>query len=173
MTLNELVRVSLDIESEMLNNGGEITPELETKMATLYTDLSNKMQSYAFVIESLKQRQSLALEKVKDWNQVINQCERSIETLEKALDISLTNLNKEADHGFEFTIKRQLNPESVEIINEAAIPGEYLITETKTKISKTLIKDALKKSQEVPGAQLTRSSRIVIKPTQKQLRGNS
>ena len=63
----------------------------------------------------------------------------------------------------EILIKKAKNPVSVEILDESMIPAEFIKTKTVSSISKTDIKNALKAGQDVPGAKLMESTRIVIK----------
>jgi hypothetical protein len=49
------------------------------------------------------------------------------------------------------------------------LPGKYLVTKTKTKVSKREILEDLKNNVEVPGAQLKQSQRIVVKTSQRRL----
>lgn len=61
-----------------------------------------------------------------------------------------------------FTIKIRNNPESVLLMDENKIPVDYYQSQP-MKLSKTLIKEALKKGKKVPGAELTRSESLMIK----------
>ena len=60
-------------------------------------------------------------------------------------------------------IKTGKNPASVEIYDESLIPAEYVKIKTVSTISKTDIKTAIKAGEEVPGAKLTESLRVIIK----------
>jgi hypothetical protein len=64
-----------------------------------------------------------------------------------------------------FTAKIKLNPPSVIIEDEAAIPSEYLTVPVMPLPApdKTLIKDAIKAGKEVPGCKLVQAERIDIK----------
>jgi MinD-like ATPase involved in chromosome partitioning or flagellar assembly len=169
MTLNELVQFALNMESKLLESGGEITPELDAELSTLHNNLTTKIDSYAHVLNSFKMRKELALNRLKEWEAVVAQCERTIDNINQVLDVNLSVLGKDRFDGMEYTITRQNNPASVEITNEAALPGKYLVTETKTKVSKREILEDLKNNVEVPGAQLKQSQRIVVKTSQRRL----
>ena len=169
MKLNELVRTALDLEQLLIDMGGEITPEFEFKLQEANINITNKMQAYAHVIESLKQRKEYALNRIKEWHAIAEQCERGVDNLTQLLDINLTMLGRPIEHGAEYTIARQNNPPSVVISDEAKIPGEFITTEMKTKINKRDILNALKDNIEVPGAHLTTGTRIVIKISRKKI----
>lgn len=54
--------------------------------------------------------------------------------------------------GARFTFAVQKNPASVEIVNEAEIPGDFI--DYKPQVDRNKVKEALKAGQEVPGARL-------------------
>jgi hypothetical protein len=60
-------------------------------------------------------------------------------------------------------IKTGKNPPSVEIYDESLIPADFVKSKMVTSISKTDIKNAIKAGEEVPGARLTESTRVIIK----------
>jgi len=61
-----------------------------------------------------------------------------------------------------FTFAVQKNPPSVEITNEADIPGDFI--DYKPQVDKTKVKNALANGQDVPGARLiTDRTRMVIR----------
>jgi hypothetical protein len=66
-------------------------------------------------------------------------------------------------HGHEYTVKYQSNPPRVKIIDETVIPGAYLITRQETVIDRKSISEALKEGHAVPGAELERTQRLVVK----------
>lgn len=63
------------------------------------------------------------------------------------------------------TISLRANPGKVAIIDEAAIPWEYMRQPPQPPAApeKTLIRDALKRGEEVPGARLEVTQRVEIK----------
>lgn len=60
---------------------------------------------------------------------------------------------------FSFTVKK--NPPKVEIVNEEALPAEFV--KYVLSVDKAAIKDALTDGKEVAGAQLVQSTRLEIK----------
>lgn len=62
-----------------------------------------------------------------------------------------------------FEIKRQTNPASVVIFEEALIPAGFVKTKTTESIDKAAIKAAIKAGEDVPGAKLESTERLVVK----------
>ena len=54
MNIWQIQQDLLDIFNELEDNGGELTPELEEKLAVTQEDFKNKIKSYGEVIKSLK-----------------------------------------------------------------------------------------------------------------------
>lgn len=62
-----------------------------------------------------------------------------------------------------FKLSVQSNPAAVNILNEAAIPGQFKEQVISWKIDKTAIKKAIQAGQPVAGASLVNGTRLVIK----------
>ena len=60
-----------------------------------------------------------------------------------------------------FSISLRTNPPSVDVFDEAQVPNEFLVP--KYTVSKTLLKEAMASGREIPGARMTRTTRIAIK----------
>ena len=60
-------------------------------------------------------------------------------------------------------IKTGKNPPSVEIYDESLIPAQFVTSKMVTSISKAYIKESIKAGNEVPGARLNESMRVIIK----------
>ena len=62
-----------------------------------------------------------------------------------------------------FVLSVAKTPAAVDVFDEAAIPVEFKLTETITKIDKAAIKAALGSKKEVPGARLVNGTRLSIR----------
>lgn len=175
-TLMDIVRETDQLVSLVAENGGEITSELEFELTKNKYTLSDKLDSYGHVIEAFKQRQEYAIHRMKEWEKMASLCERSIENLQERVLAALTALESPEVHGMEFSFKVALNPPSVNIVDEAKIPGEYIVTETKTTIKpdRRKILDAVKDGKSIDGIEVVRNRRLVIKTSQrKEIKGGT
>lgn len=173
-TLSDLLHDAENLMSEIINSGGEIDLNIEALIAQNRSQLAEKMDAYGYVLAGLKRRQEYAVERMKEWSSVASLCDKSLENLERKIVDALGRLEVDSIHGKEFTFKTQLNPVSVVIKDEAQIPGDFIITETKTttKVDKKAIADQFKRTNEVPaGVEITRSTRLVTKASD--FRGNN
>ncbi|MGY6217338.1 siphovirus Gp157 family protein [Methylolobus aquaticus] len=62
-----------------------------------------------------------------------------------------------------FVLAIQKNPAAVEILNEAAVPDEFNEAVITVKLDKAGIKQAIEAGREVPGAALSRGTRLVVR----------
>ena len=62
-----------------------------------------------------------------------------------------------------FALSIAKNPAAVDVFDEAAVPAEYKEEIVTVKIDKTRIKRAIESGAEVPGAVLTRGTRLAIR----------
>lgn len=168
-SLFEMINNARALEEKIFENGGELTEELELNTESSNVALIEKIDQIAFVIEQLKIRRQYAVDKMKEWEAIASRSESSIDALTMGLKSFLTFKNQDKFHGFEFTIATQMNPPKVKVVDEAIIPGKYIVTETTTKLDKKAMLNDLKAGNAVPGADIERTDRIVIKPSQRKL----
>lgn len=62
-----------------------------------------------------------------------------------------------------FRLAIQQNPAAVEITDAGLLPPGFKTSVTEVKIDKAAIREALRDGAEVPGAQLTRATRLVVR----------
>ena len=53
-TLSELMQIYVEIENEIIDNGGEVTDEIEDKLASAESDVEEKVDNYEHFIRHLK-----------------------------------------------------------------------------------------------------------------------
>lgn len=66
-------------------------------------------------------------------------------------------------NGTKFTFAVRLNPEAVQIVDQAAIPRKYIRIEISESPDKNAIKAAHKAGEEIPGVVFTRGERLEIR----------
>lgn len=173
-TLMQIMNDSSNLMFELVESGGEITPEIEEKIASNAMMLSDKLDTYGFVIEAFKQRQAYALERMKQWERIISLCENALDNLNGRVLEALSSTETREVHGKEFSFKIVLNPVSIVVDDESKVPGQFIISEIKEshRVDKTTIKKAIASGEQVPGVRAVRSERLIIKTSQrKELKG--
>lgn len=102
MNIWQIQQDLLDIFNELEDNGGELTPELEEKLAVTQEDFKNKVKSYGEIIKSLKgeidtiDKETARLKELKDAKNKV------IERLSKVIAQAITKFGDETKSGGKF-----------------------------------------------------------------------
>lgn len=148
---------------ELVENGGELTPELETQLAITYEELQQKGVAYTFVI--------------KDQEFIIDQIDEEIKRLEKrkkAKEKAVERLKETLCNAMEvFGVQKLESPivsislrhsESVEVLHLAMLEDEYKKCSTPVwSADKVKIKQAFKEGKTIEGALLVKKNSLQIK----------
>jgi hypothetical protein len=150
------------IIAEVINNDGEITPELETALTINKEQLQSKAVDYCYVIKQLDY----------DCEQIDNEIARlnKLKKVRSNLTDRLKNTVSSAMQLYEVEkietplIKLSFrNSESVEITNEQQLDACFIVTKTVTTPDKKAIKDAIKSGMFVEGATINYNKNLQIK----------
>jgi hypothetical protein len=150
------------IIAEVINNEGEITPELETALTINKEQLQSKAVDYSYVIKSLE----------SDCEQIDNEIARlnKLKKVRANLTERLKNTVSSAMQLYEVEkietplIKLSFrNSESVEITNEQQLDAKFIVTKTVTTPDKKSIKDAIKNGELVEGATISYNKNLQIR----------
>ena len=150
------------IIAEVINNEGEITPELETALTINKEQLQSKAVDYCYVIKQLDY----------DCEQIDNEIARlnKLKKVRSNLTDRLKNTVSSAMKLFEVEkietplIKLSFrNSESVEITNEQQLDACFIVTKTVSTPDKKAIKDAIKNGELVCGATISYNKNLQIK----------
>jgi len=150
------------IISEVINNEGEITPELETALTINKEQLQSKAVDYCYVIKQLDY----------DCEQIDNEIARlnKLKKVRSNLTDRLKNTVSSAMQLFEVEkietplIKLSFrNSESVEITNESQLDPCFIVTKTVSSPDKKAIKDAIKNGEVVTGATISYNKNLQIR----------
>jgi len=150
------------IIAEVINNDGEITPELETALTINKEQLQSKAVDYCYVIKQLDY----------DCEQIDNEIARlnKLKKVRANLTDRLKNTVSSAMQLYEVEkietplIKLSFrNSESVEITNEQQLDACFIVTKTVTTPDKKAIKDAIKSGVFVEGATISYNKNLQIR----------
>lgn len=151
------------LAENLIDNGGELTPEIETQLSITYEELQQKGVAYSFVI--------------KDQIEIIKQIDEEIDRLEKrkkAKEKAVERLKETLCNAMEvFGVQKLESPivtislrpsESVEVLHLALLDEEYKKCSTPVwSADKVKIKQAFKDGKTIQGALLIKKQSIQIK----------
>jgi hypothetical protein len=150
------------IIAEVINNEGEITPELETALTINKEQLQSKAIDYCYVIKQLDydceqiDNEIARLNKLKKVRS--NLTDRLKNTVSSAMQ--LYDVEKIETPLIKLSFR---NSESVEITNESQLDACFMVTKTVTTPDKKAIKDAIKNGEIVTGATISYNRNLQIK----------
>ena len=150
------------IIAEVINNEGEITPELETALTINKEQLQSKAVDYSYVIKQLDfdcEQIDAELKRLQQLKKVrTNLAERLKNTISDAMN--LYEVEKIETPLIKLSFR---NSESVEITNESQLDACFIVTKTVTSPDKKAIKDAIKSGVLVEGATISYNKNLQIK----------
>ena len=150
------------IIAEVINNEGEITPELETALTINKEQLQSKAIDYSYVIKQLDsdcEQIDAELKRLQQLKKVrTNLVERLKNTISDAMN--LYEVEKIETPLIKLSFR---NSESVEITNEQQLDARFIVTKTVTSPDKKAIKDAIKNGELVEGATISYNKNLQIK----------
>lgn len=150
-----------EIESAILNCIDEETGEIinEAKLNELEMEKSQKLENVACWIKNLTAEADALDKEAYTLKQRQKVCENKIESLKKYIAYGANGVSfKSARCAVSFR-----RTESVDIIDEAAIPEEFMkVTVTKAPM-KVAIKEAIKSGTEVPGTGIKTNVSVIVK----------
>jgi hypothetical protein len=150
------------IIAEVINNEGEITPELETALTINKEQLQSKAVDYCYVIKQLDydceqiDNEIARLNKLKKVRS--NLTDRLKNTVSSAMQ--LYDVEKIETPLIKLSFR---NSESVEITNEQQLDACFIVTKTVSTPDKKAIKDAIKNGVFVEGATISYNRNLQIK----------
>lgn len=151
MTLKEIAVLALELESRLLDSGGEINEEIENLLALKEANLPAKVDGYFYAIERME---SIANE-YKERSEAFYRVSRSMTNLKEGLRdrIKKFMLDHNEHHLLGFETQFKINKgQGKLVVDEAALPEEYKIIVTTKEPDKEKIKGDLKMGLEVQGA---------------------
>ena len=152
----------LTLVENLIDNGGELTPELETELAITKQDLQNKGVCYGFIVKELEGNIDLIDLEIKRLNALKKPLVNSIDRLKNNLS--------QAMQMFDVTeLKTPLlkinfrKSESVEVTDIDLLDADFVKTTITKAADKIAIKEAIKQGENVQGAVLVTNQNLQIK----------
>jgi hypothetical protein len=162
LNIYQIEKEYLELANQLIESGGECSPELELQLTINQEQLEQKARGYGFVVKQMESDVSIIDAEIERLKGLKKTREKTIERLETTVSnaMQLYQINKLETPTLKISFRKS---ESVEIDNEADIPAQFLKEKTTYTIDKTAIKEAIKKGEVVIGARLQVNQNIQIK----------
>lgn len=141
------------ILQQVIEAGGELSPELETAFDNLGSQIQTKADGYAFFMDRLDNESEFWKEKANAYLKVSRSCANLKERLNNSIKLAMRTLDADEIKGDDMRFKlSKLAPRLV--LEEALLPSEYKMVVTTHVPDKDRIKADLANKVEIPGAML-------------------
>jgi len=161
ITLYTIKTDYLRIAEELIENGGELTPELEQALTINQDQLQEKATNYAYIIMEAEYEIYMLDKEIARLQAMKKSRGNMVDRLKSNISgaMELYGVEKIESAMMKLSFRKS---ESVEIIDEKLIPAEYLVPQP-AKISKSAIKEAIKKGETIPGAAMVTNFNLQVK----------
>jgi len=162
MNIFEIKKEYLELTNIVLDQEGELSPEVEAALKINKEELEVKAQNYGYVVLKLESEidaidaEILRLSALKKSNErTINRMKNAVIDALVLFDIIEVKTP---------TLKISLRSSSaVEVTNEDEVASEFFVEKTTRTVSKTLLKDAINEGRLVSGAYIKNNLSLRIK----------
>ena len=163
MQKNSLFQINselVEVTNLLIENGGELTPELETRLQIAENDLKTKSVNYYHVIKQIEAETTLIDAEIKRLQELKKSRVNTVEKLENALlySMNLHGIEKIDTETLKISIRRS---KSVEVVDMDLLPFNCL------KIEKKPVKSEIKKlidaGMEIEGAKIVENLNLNYK----------
>lgn len=148
--------------SELIENGGEITPELELSLQINKDQLQSKSENYAYIIKQIDAECDVIDNEIKRLQQAKKVRENTVERLKTTLTNAMNVY--EVDEIKSPLIKINFRKsESVIVYDTNSLPQMFKTIKVTETPDKAKIKEAIKSGETVVGAELVINQNLQIK----------
>lgn len=154
--LHELVLKVSEIESKILEAGGELSPELEAELSKVDLEVAEKVDAYYVIINRLEGGSDFWKAEADRYYKAAKGMANAADALKNALKGAMAYLGKNEVLGSEqrFVLSRT-QPKLV--IDKAKIPASYMMPVTELVPDKDRIKSDLNSGKQIDGAHFEES----------------
>jgi hypothetical protein len=150
------------LAEELIDNGGELTPELSEALAITEEQLQNKSVAYSFVIKQIDSEVDIIDAEIK-----------RLQAMKKTRENASERLRANIKHAMElFNIDEIKTPlvkinfrksEAVEVDDVNQLPAPYKVVKVTEQADKMAIKEAIKNGAEIIGCRIVANRNLQIK----------
>ena len=162
LTIYQIEQSYNQLAEELIDNGGELTPELSEALAITEEQLQNKSVAYSFVIKQIDSEVDIIDVEIK-----------RLQAMKKTRENASERLRANIKHAMElFNIDEIKTPlvkinfrksEAVEVDDVNKLSAPYKVVKVTEQADKAAIKSALESGIEIPGCRIVANRNLQIK----------
>jgi len=153
-TLRELTAEFGFFQQELIDAGGEISPEIETRLAHFEASLTTKADSIAYVLDHLDAEAIYWKAKASDMQKLARSFSNAHERLKDRVKFAMRKMGATEIKGDEQTFSLSDSRKKLVIFDQEKVPDSFLKETIVTEPDKYAIESSLKAGIEVPGCML-------------------
>lgn len=162
--LFQLTREAQTIVLALIESGGELTPEIESRIEANETALMRKVDGYVYYDDHFDAQIDLLKRKEEGLRSIRKGIENAKERLRENIKAAMLAMKTDVLTGDEYRFKISKRAPKLVIDNEAAIPQDYKIIVQSTTVDKETLGAALRDGFTVPGARLEEVKALLTQP---------
>ena len=148
--------------NELIDNGGELTPELELALQITKDNFHSKSENYAYITKQFDGEMDIIDNEIKRLQQAKKSREKTIQRLKDTIEMAMLtfDVNKIETPLIKISFR---NSESVEVTDVNDLPNEFKTIKVTETADKLKIKDAIKAGVFISGCSIKTNRNLQIK----------
>jgi hypothetical protein len=162
LTIFQIEQSYNQLAEELIDNGGELTPELSEALQITEEQLQNKSVAYSFVIKQMDADIDTIDAEIKRLQAAKKQREKASEYLKERIKhaMELFSIDEIKTPLVKINFRKS---ETVEVENVNALTSAYKVVKVTEQADKAAIKAALKDGTVIPGCSIVEHRNLQIK----------
>ena len=162
MTIFKIQAEYQQIVNELIENGGELTPELELAMQITKDNFHSKSENYGYCIREINYNKEIIEREIERLQKLNKSCNKTIDRLKDNIEMAMNTF--EVDKIETPLIKISFRKsESVEVEDVNNLPNEFKVIKLSETADKLKIKDAIKSGILIEGCSIKTNRNLNIK----------
>jgi hypothetical protein len=148
--------------NELIENGGELTPELELTLQINKDNFHSKSENYAYITKQFDAEMDIIDNEIKRLQQAKKSREKTIQRLKDTIELAMLtfDIDKIETPLIKISFRKS---ESVEVSDVNDLPNEFKVIKLTETADKLKIKDALKSGVFISGCSIKTNRNLQIK----------
>jgi hypothetical protein len=150
------------IVTQLIENGGELTPELELALQINKDNFHSKSENYGYITKQFDGEMDIIDNEIKRLQQAKRSREKTIQRLKDTIELAMLTFDVDKIETPLIKISFRKS-ESVEVENVNELPNEFKVIKLTESADKLKIKDALKSGMFIEGCSIKTNRNLQIK----------
>lgn len=148
--------------NQLIENGGEITPEIELALQINKDNFHSKSENYGYITKQFDGEMDIIDNEIKRLQQAKKTREKTIERLKDTIELAMLtfDIDKIETPLIKISFRKS---ESVEVTDVNELPNEFKVIKLTETADKLKIKDALKSGMFIEGCSIKTNRNLQIK----------